>query len=77
MTNYICSLLALFTFSNFYSYSKNLEIKSYYKNGVVFHESTFKDGFYLGKMVYYHSNGKMAEEKNYINGDLDGDYKEY
>jgi antitoxin component YwqK of YwqJK toxin-antitoxin module/tetratricopeptide (TPR) repeat protein len=58
-------------------YTKNLEIKSYFKNGKVSHESTFKDGFYQGTSKYYHSNGKVAEEKEYVNGSLNGDYKEY
>ncbi len=58
-------------------YTKNLEIKSYFKNGKVSHESTFENGFYKGTAKYYHSNGKIAEEKAYVNGNLDGDYKEY
>lgn len=55
----------------------NGEMKTYYKNGKVSYEATYKNGFIEGKSSFYMSNGKPEMERNFIKGDLDGEYKTY
>ncbi len=48
-------------------------IKKYYDNGSIFYEIyTDKYGIYHGEFKKYYPNGKLWEQRNYVNGILEG-----
>ena len=67
--------------------SKNIKIfdlseigeigKTYYENGKIRIESTYKGGNLDGEYKEYYDNGNIHIESTYKGGNLDGEYKEY
>ncbi len=57
--------------------NQNGVMEATFPSGKKSYHSEYKNGFNQGKTYYYHSNGKVAEERTYEKGQLDGWYKEY
>ena len=51
--------------------------KTYYRNGNVKKQFTFKDGKYSGNCKTFYESGKLSEDYNYDNGKLEGSYTAY
>lgn len=52
-------------------------IECYFKSGVKSYYSEYKDGLIHGKTIYYHANGKVADQRNYKKDYFDGKFVEY
>lgn len=53
------------------------KVKSYFRNGKVSADFSFKNGFYDGEYALYFPDGKLAKKAMYSNSDLHGAYLEY
>ena len=50
---------------------------SYFPSGEKNEETQYENGKINGTQIFYHKNGKIAEQANYINGEYSGGYKKY
>lgn len=62
-------VLILFSIS---ASAQNGVVQSYYSNGNIESEITFKDSVRDGAAKFYYENGNIKEERTYINGKVDG-----
>ena len=51
--------------------------KTYFKNGQLESEGTYKDGKFDGPVKYYNENGQLEEEKTFKNGVREGPFVSY
>lgn len=67
--------------ANFYSDKSFVfdgEFQEYRSDGKTLHAvGSFKDDHRHGKWIYYHPNGKVSKEVNYVDGQLDGSWTHF
>lgn len=68
----------IYLFIIFQSCKDNIYVEStYYDNGKIKTEITYKDSMKFGKAKFYHSNGLIKDEFNYVNNKIEGNYFSY
>lgn len=55
----------------------NVIVKSFYEDGKIEREATYKNNVYNGKINFYYENGNLQESDNYVNGVQDGESRIY
>lgn len=55
----------------------NVIVKSFYDDGKIEREATYKDNVYNGKINFYYENGNLQESDLYVNGVQDGESRIY
>lgn len=69
--------VSFFLFLNNYSFSQTDTIKTYFKNGNYESLIPLYKNIRNGLAIYFFENGKMKEERNYVNGRVDGEVNLY
>ncbi len=52
-------------------------LKSYFKNGKLAVQQSYKDGKYHGENTWYNNDGQIVEKSQYLNGEYHGEYVQY